>query len=1378
MGSIFISHSSKNAEKALQVRDWLLENGWDDVFLDLDPARGLVPGQRWQDELRYANERCIAVVVLVSPEWAASKWCLSEFLLAMQLGKLIFPIIVKPTPFEELPVELIAQFQLADISNPANEAEGFDRFAMGLRRAGLDPSFFPWPPPQDPARSPFRGLAVLEEIDAALIFGRDESISRGLDSLRRIRDFEAEQGLVIVGGSGVGKSSFLRAGLLARLRRDTENFCVLDAIRPTGQVAGGFEGLVRAFEVAFRQAGGAAAAAGNLASACRAHNWHEVLSQIRTPLLKRLPRNVATEGKAFADRRAPTIVIAIDQGEELLSGDPDIAHLVEALRILASPENRCLLVLTLRSASFAAFNEQEVLGSLKLATFLLPPLRLADFREVIVGPGALARPSIDFAPELVSRLQDDLLNSDALPMLALTMQQLYLTFRDRGRRIELADYLDGIGGLHAIISRAGAQAVRSVLGQGADDRSQVETLLAATFIPLLVTIDAISREPSRRIADRSKLPASAQPLVTALLAARLLTENSGQGSSQSHVQIVHEAVFRQWPELANVIELRQDSLIRLDSIRRSATEWDNNDRNANWLEHRDQRLVDALSISGEASLGQALDGDARDYLDACRLAQSEREADERARLESERRNFERTRKLQKLSSALLFAIAAIVLITGLGALRMTGAQAQRTSEEIARKAEDWQMRGFPDRAARLALAASQPPLPLVGFDPSAAQSALANTLGMVKVQTILQGHAGFVLDAAFSPSGRFVASAGADGTVRLWDVEHAGDARVLVRRKSWAHALTFSSDGKLVAASFGDGHALVWDVANGTVVKSFEHAGSPMPSLAFDPSGTALAIASNDGTVGIWDLTSGSLRRQFHAQSAAATAIAFSPDGALLATGSEDRSIHIWAGDGSALRFVLNGHSSGISSIAFSRDGHSLASTSLDRTVRLWNLDARTSSELWRSDAALSSVRFAPDGEKLLIASQDGAASEIDLRSGTETERFTGHVGPVNTAAYSPDGKSIVTTGDDTLLRIWRPAPDLNISSEAKLLDFTFADSRGKVLASDIAGHIISYSPGSTNPGAIFDQGRAPVLHVSVSRDGRFAASASETGGITIWDLTLGQAVAVTETGESTVRALTFSPQTDLLAGALSNGQVAVWTVPTGKLRSSFNPGVGSLMTVLFSPTTNLLAVGGVDEAVGLWDVDRNVAVRSFKGHTSNITSLAFSGDGTRLASASTDHSVRLWNVDSGQPAGVFKGHTMSVVSVSLSPDGRLLASASEDHTVRIWRIDGAGEIARMTDYVGTPRSVKFSPDGQSLATLSQEGLRLRPLGHYVDQELQGLRGSKLRDYVCERYLARGSDRVDALEKETLQSLTVAQRNGVCQPVGWFDYFRYAFGLS
>ena len=167
MGVLFISHSSLDNDAAIRVRDWLRAQGWGDVFLDLDPQRGLAPGQRWQEELKRAGENCAAVVALVSPNWVASRWCQTEFLVADQLGKLVFPVFVKPTPFDELPLELKSKFQLADISTPEKETEGFQRLGIGLKRAGLDPKTFDWPPPKDPNRSVYRGLQALDVEDAA-----------------------------------------------------------------------------------------------------------------------------------------------------------------------------------------------------------------------------------------------------------------------------------------------------------------------------------------------------------------------------------------------------------------------------------------------------------------------------------------------------------------------------------------------------------------------------------------------------------------------------------------------------------------------------------------------------------------------------------------------------------------------------------------------------------------------------------------------------------------------------------------------------------------------------------------------------------------------------------------------------------------------------------------------------------------------------------------------------------------------------------------------------------------------------------------------------------------------------------------------------------
>src|SRR5690242_5144511 len=116
LSRIFLSHSNTNNAEAIALRDWLIDQGWEDLFLDLDPERGLKAGERWQAALKKAAEQCELVIFLVSPAWATSKWCLAEFLLARNLNKRIFGLIIEPTPLAELPVEMIAEWQLVDLT--------------------------------------------------------------------------------------------------------------------------------------------------------------------------------------------------------------------------------------------------------------------------------------------------------------------------------------------------------------------------------------------------------------------------------------------------------------------------------------------------------------------------------------------------------------------------------------------------------------------------------------------------------------------------------------------------------------------------------------------------------------------------------------------------------------------------------------------------------------------------------------------------------------------------------------------------------------------------------------------------------------------------------------------------------------------------------------------------------------------------------------------------------------------------------------------------------------------------------------------------------------------------------------------------------------
>ena len=203
MSRLFLSHSSQNNVEAVAIRDWLMAEGWNDVFLDLDPEQGIKAGERWERALNEAASRCEAVLFLVSRSWLASRWCLKEFNLARKLNKRLFGVLIEAIPVAELPEDLTGTWQLVDLASGQDHAliqvrmprtheeahvtfskEGLARLRNGLSKAGLDPRFFAWPPEGDPDRPPYRGLKPLEAEDAGIFFGRDAPIVEALDPLR------------------------------------------------------------------------------------------------------------------------------------------------------------------------------------------------------------------------------------------------------------------------------------------------------------------------------------------------------------------------------------------------------------------------------------------------------------------------------------------------------------------------------------------------------------------------------------------------------------------------------------------------------------------------------------------------------------------------------------------------------------------------------------------------------------------------------------------------------------------------------------------------------------------------------------------------------------------------------------------------------------------------------------------------------------------------------------------------------------------------------------------------------------------------------------------------------------------------------------------
>ncbi|MCB1522967.1 MAG: toll/interleukin-1 receptor domain-containing protein, partial [Rhodoblastus sp.] len=400
MSRIFVSHSSHDNAATVALRDWLVAEGWSDLFLDLDPERGIAPGERWERALNEAARRCEAVIFVISRAWLSSRWCLNELTLARRLNKRMFGVLIEEgLPIADLPADVVNHWQMVDLAAGSDHRqfravlpisggeahvtfsrEGLARLKAGLLRAGLHAAYFAWPPVNDPKRAPYRGLRPLEADDAGIFFGREAPVIDAIDGLRGLAEAASPRLMAILGASGAGKSSFLRAGLLPRLGRDARIFLPLPAIRPERSVISGETGLVNAIFAAF-EANGVVIARGEVRDAVT-DGAHEVKALLRR---LRAAANVAT---ADGGPRPPTVVIAVDQAEELfLSEAQDEARpflrLLAAL--LASDDPAVVVLLTIRSDNYERLQSAPELDGLHQETLSLPPMPKGAYADVVKG---------------------------------------------------------------------------------------------------------------------------------------------------------------------------------------------------------------------------------------------------------------------------------------------------------------------------------------------------------------------------------------------------------------------------------------------------------------------------------------------------------------------------------------------------------------------------------------------------------------------------------------------------------------------------------------------------------------------------------------------------------------------------------------------------------------------------------------------------------------------------------------------------------------------------------------------------------------------------------------------------------------------------------
>ena len=540
MPLLFISHSSKDKTEAEQLLQWLKAQGFDSLFLDSDVQHGIKAGSDWEKTLYREIHRSHAFIFLLSDNWIDSQWCNFEFMQARALGKTIFPLRIQA----ELETTLANDIQHLDLSEDREEA--LQRLHTQLIELSLNTGHHTvW----DRSRSPYPGMMAFEAEDAPVFFGREDEIRLVRERLVQHRVQGSTGLLVLLAGSGTGKSSLIKAGLLPRLRHDKRHWLVIDAMRPEREP---LRKLAQVLALASDQAGNSERLFAGLQSEQALEVFNEALHQLRT-------KHQQTES---------TLLLTIDQAEELFTiAKPEQTR--QLLNLLAAAEAEhlpVLILLAMRSEYLEALQallaQQDNGVTLSHDLLTLNALPLERVSQLVRGPAQVAGLLVDDG--LLSAVTKDAATTDALPLLAFALRELYERFGENGD-LTLSEYkqlgANQLNPLENVVQDKATQAIRPQQLNEAELKA-----LRDAFVPHMVRVND-SGDYVRQAADWQALPAEAHPLLDKLTNARLLIKRDGQ------VEVSHEALLRHWGLLNGWLREEHDFLLGKQQLEMSLYDW-------------------------------------------------------------------------------------------------------------------------------------------------------------------------------------------------------------------------------------------------------------------------------------------------------------------------------------------------------------------------------------------------------------------------------------------------------------------------------------------------------------------------------------------------------------------------------------------------------------------------------------------------------------------------------------------------------------------------------------------------------------------------------------------------------------------------------------
>jgi WD40 repeat protein/DNA-binding winged helix-turn-helix (wHTH) protein len=1135
--------------------------------------------------------------------------------------------------------------------------------------------------------SPFRSLQVFEPEDAWLFFGRNSEIEELRERLVR------SPVLTVVGNSGCGKSSLIRAGLIPALQNGTGRSPVSSAdswrvvlFRPSSAP---FDYLAEVLPNQLAPELSLCEQADFIAD-CRSKlpggrdALRNAISVLAHPLTKEMGQT--------------RVLLVADQFEEIftLTANRETRHrYIEALLAAARCDSAVpvQLVLTLRADFYSQCLEHPALSRcLADNLYNVPRMTQRQLRETIEKRLQISTAQAE--PGLIDAVLEDA--GDEPGNLALQEHALGQLWERGG----------GVGSTLTYQAYSEIGRLRGALGRHADavyesftDEKQKQ-LVQQIFLELVhVTEGAGVQDTRRRVRKTELLSLGAtqeiEQLLTRLASSRLIA--TGAEHENVFVEVSHEALIREWPQLRDWLNHNREELLLQRRLLQAAQDWESLDKDAGAL------LRGARLAQGEEWLARTPGALPllRDFVGAGIAARDEAERQE---LAAQKREVLRQKAAAGRLRWFVFALAALLLAAAGAALYTYRIHLMERSRTLAWHAE--QMRDHDHgQALDFALRSWR-----IG---RTEEARLAITKTFPQLVAALN-HDDVVEKVAFSPDGQQILTASDDQTARLWSRVDGHLVATLKGHTGKVIVAIFSPDGQRIVTTSLDHTARVWSAADGHLLAILRGHTDAVWTPAFSPDGERILTPSSDHTVKIWNAADGRLLATLHGHTDMVAHAQFSADGRRIVTTSWDHTARLWSGAHYRLVAILR-HAAAVGSAEFSPDSRRILTASGDGTARVWD-----SSEghllVTLRHAGVLMAKFSPDGGRIATGGIDQTARVWSATDGQLLATLVGHTGSITHLNFSPDGRLILTNGTDATARLWnsvdgqalatlelapRPAIKDRGPRTAMPWDSAFSPDGRLVVAAlgDSTARVWNISRVGDNTETF--RSPAAVIDARFSPDGLRTVVAGADGTARIWSTIDARLLATLQGHSDFVYEANFSPDGQRVVTASGDKTARIWNSADGRLLATLTGHTDQVYRAQFSPDGQLIVTASGDDTARLWNGVEGRFLTVLRGHNDLVCRAQFSPDGQRVVTASWDHTARVWNSADGRLLVILKGHTDKLRGARFSPDGKRIITFSWDGTARVWNSTDGRPLAILSGHSDRISEARFSPDGQLILTAS-----------------------------------------------------------------------------